>query len=57
MIRKVPIILQVEDDLKTFKEAMTSRDSAFWKEAMNDELDSIMTNHTWCNDPPDFSSR
>ena len=57
MIRKGPIILQVEDDLKTFKEAMTSRDSAFWKEAMNDELDSIMTNHTWCNDPPDFSSR
>ena len=28
-IRKVPIILQVEDDPKTFKEAMASRDSAF----------------------------
>ena len=46
-IRKVPIILQVEDDPKTFKEAMASRDSAFWKDAIQDEMDSIMSNHTW----------
>ena len=28
-IQKVPIILQVEDDSKTFEEAMVSRDLAF----------------------------
>nr|GEY20364.1 hypothetical protein [Tanacetum cinerariifolium] len=35
----------VEDDPKTFDEAMKSRDVAFWKEAINDEMDSIMGNH------------
>ena len=37
----------MEDDPKTFKEAMASRDSAFWKDAVQDEMDSIMSNHTW----------
>ncbi|GKC35198.1 zinc finger, CCHC-type containing protein, partial [Tanacetum coccineum] len=37
----------VEDGLKTFDEAMKSRDVAFWKEAINDEMDSIMGNNTW----------
>ena len=46
VIRKVSIVLQVEDDPKTFKEAMASRDSAFWKEAIQDKIDSIMSNHT-----------
>ncbi|GJX30044.1 zinc finger, CCHC-type containing protein [Tanacetum coccineum] len=32
----------VEDDLKTFDEAMKSQDVTFWKEAINDEMDSIM---------------
>ncbi|GKD14612.1 zinc finger, CCHC-type containing protein [Tanacetum coccineum] len=36
-----------EDDLKTFDEAMKSQDVAFWKEAINDEMDSIMGNNTW----------
>ena len=44
---KFPMILQVEDDPKTYQEAMSSRDSTFWKEAINDEMDSIMSNHTW----------
>ncbi|WKA11318.1 hypothetical protein VitviT2T_028828 [Vitis vinifera] len=26
---------------------MASRDVAFWKEAINDEMDSIMSNQTW----------
>nr|CAN83010.1 hypothetical protein VITISV_010102 [Vitis vinifera] len=26
---------------------MASRDAAFWKEAINDEMDSIMSNQTW----------
>ena len=31
----------------TFEVAMKSNDSAFWKEAVNDEMDSIMRNKTW----------
>ena len=26
---------------------MTSRDASFWKEAINDEIDSIMSNQIW----------
>ncbi|GJQ93587.1 zinc finger, CCHC-type containing protein [Tanacetum coccineum] len=37
----------VEDDPKTFDEAMKSQDVAFWKEAINDEMDSIMGHNTW----------
>nr|GEW70166.1 zinc finger, CCHC-type [Tanacetum cinerariifolium] len=37
----------VEDDLKTFDESMKSQDVAFWKEAINDEMDFIMGNNTW----------
>ncbi|GJU02580.1 zinc finger, CCHC-type containing protein [Tanacetum coccineum] len=37
----------VEDDPKKFDEAMKSQDVAFWKEAINDEMDSIMGNNTW----------
>ncbi|GKA28135.1 hypothetical protein Tco_0714303 [Tanacetum coccineum] len=36
----------VEDDLKTFDEAMKSQDVALWKEAINDEMVSIMGNNT-----------
>ena len=46
-IIKIPILLIVEDDPKTFREAMASRDVAFWKEAVNDEIDSIMSNNKW----------
>ena len=45
--RKIPIILLIEDDPKTYNEAVASRDSAFWKDAIQDEMDSIMSNHTW----------
>ena len=45
--RIIPIILQVEDDPKPYKEAMASRDASFWKDAIRDEMDSIMSNHTW----------
>ncbi|GJR67388.1 putative reverse transcriptase domain-containing protein [Tanacetum coccineum] len=37
----------VKDDPKTFDEEMKSHDAAFWKEAINDEMDSIMGNNTW----------
>nr|GEV87869.1 hypothetical protein [Tanacetum cinerariifolium] len=36
----------VEDDPKTFDEAMKSHDVASWKEAINDEMESIMGNNT-----------
>nr|GEX67906.1 zinc finger, CCHC-type [Tanacetum cinerariifolium] len=36
----------VEDDPKTFDEAMKSHDVAFWKKAINDEMDFIMGNNT-----------
>ncbi|KAI3701767.1 hypothetical protein L6452_27096 [Arctium lappa] len=37
----------IEEDPKSFDEAMKSQDIAFWKEAINDEMDSIMGNNTW----------
>ncbi|GKE20119.1 zinc finger, CCHC-type containing protein, partial [Tanacetum coccineum] len=37
----------VEDDSKTFDEAMNSQDVALWKEVINDEMDFIMGNKTW----------
>lgn len=39
--------LIVEDDPKTFEEAMKSQDVAFCKETINDEMDSIMGNNTY----------
>ncbi|KAL0287616.1 UNVERIFIED_CONTAM: Retrovirus-related Pol polyprotein from transposon TNT 1-94 [Sesamum calycinum] len=35
----------LEGDPKTFTEAMTSRDAVFWKEAVNDEMDSLLANN------------
>ncbi|CAM8968501.1 unnamed protein product [Rhodiola kirilowii] len=37
----------IEDEPKTFDEAMKSQDVSFWKEAINDEMDSIVGNNTW----------
>jgi hypothetical protein len=47
ILKKTPMILNIEDDPKTFGQAMSSRDVAFWKEAVNDEMDSILSNNTW----------
>nr|GEW62531.1 hypothetical protein [Tanacetum cinerariifolium] len=38
---------QKEEDPKTYNEAMQSRDAAFWKEAIDDEIGFIMENNTW----------
>ncbi|GKD95653.1 zinc finger, CCHC-type containing protein [Tanacetum coccineum] len=35
------------DDPKIFDEVMKSREVSFWKEAINDEMDSIIGNNTW----------
>ncbi|GJR93801.1 zinc finger, CCHC-type containing protein [Tanacetum coccineum] len=37
----------IEDDLITYNKTMQSRDAAFWKEVINDEIGSIMENNTW----------
>nr|GEV78252.1 zinc finger, CCHC-type [Tanacetum cinerariifolium] len=37
----------IEADLRTYNKAMQSRDDAFWKEAIDDEIGSIMENNTW----------
>nr|GEV08527.1 hypothetical protein [Tanacetum cinerariifolium] len=34
-------------DPRTYNEAMQSRGAAFWKEAIDDEIGSIMENNTW----------
>ena len=31
IIRKIPIVLQIQEDAKIYKEVMTSRDDSFWK--------------------------
>ena len=46
VLNKIPIVFNKEDDPKTFEEAMTSKYSTFWKEAVNDEIDLILSNNT-----------
>ena len=41
------VIFLLESDPQTFKEAMLSSDSAPWKEVVNSEIESILSNHTW----------
>nr|GEU54511.1 zinc finger, CCHC-type [Tanacetum cinerariifolium] len=42
-----------EDDPKIFDEEIKSHDVTFWKEAIHNEMDSIMGNNTWVlADPP-----
>ena len=37
----------LEDKPQSFKEAMLSPEAPYWKEAINDEVESILQNHTW----------
>ncbi|GJY63696.1 zinc finger, CCHC-type containing protein, partial [Tanacetum coccineum] len=37
----------IEEDPITYSEATKSRDAAFWKEAIGDEIVTIMKNNTW----------
>ncbi|GJW02389.1 zinc finger, CCHC-type containing protein [Tanacetum coccineum] len=46
-LTNTPIALMLRMTPKTFDEGMKSQDVAFWKEAINDEMDSIMGNNTW----------
>uniref|UniRef100_A0A2N9GWL4 Uncharacterized protein n=1 Tax=Fagus sylvatica TaxID=28930 RepID=A0A2N9GWL4_FAGSY len=47
VLSKLPFVGNMEEDPNTFSEAMASRDAAFWREAINDEMDSILSNNTW----------
>ena len=47
VLNKIPLLLNIEEDPKTFNKAMSSRDASFWREAVNDEMDSIISNQTW----------
>ena len=37
----------MEDDPVTFKQAMTSPEAKYWKESINSEIQSIVSNGTW----------
>ena len=43
----VPYLYNVEGDPLTYNNAMASHDSAFWKKAIDDEMQSIMGNNIW----------
>nr|GEX48291.1 hypothetical protein [Tanacetum cinerariifolium] len=40
-------IFEPQKDPKTYNKAMQSRDAAFWKEAVDDEIGSLTKNNTW----------
>jgi hypothetical protein len=46
VLNKIPILLIVKHCHKTYKETMMSRDVTFWKETMNDRMDSLLYNNT-----------
>ena len=39
ILNKISILLIIEDDPKTHKDAMMSWDVTFWKDVVNDEMD------------------
>jgi hypothetical protein len=47
VLNKFLFVGNVEENPNTYNEAMASRDTAFWREAVNDEMDSILSNNTW----------
>ena len=46
VLSKLPFVGNVEEDPNTYSKAMASRDVAFWREVVNDEMDSILSNNT-----------
>jgi hypothetical protein len=58
VLNKFPFVGNVEEDPNTYNEAMASRVVAFWREAVNDEMDSILSNNTWVlvDLPPDSNT-
>ncbi|GJQ96763.1 retrovirus-related pol polyprotein from transposon TNT 1-94 [Tanacetum coccineum] len=42
----IQVLLNVEDAPKSYKEAITSRNFAFWNETIDDEMDFLISNNT-----------
>ena len=40
-------VFNIEENPQNLKKALTSFDSIFWKEAINDEMKSLISNRTW----------
>ena len=40
-------VFNIEENPQNLKKALTSPDSIFWKEAVNDEMESLISNKTW----------
>ena len=40
-------VFNIEENPQNLKEALTSLDAIFWKEAVNDEMESLISNRTW----------
>ena len=40
-------VFNIEENPQNLKEALTSSDSIFWKEVINDEIESLISNRTW----------
>ena len=51
-------VFNIEENPKNLKEALTSPDAMFWKEAVNDEIESLISNRTWklVDLPPDYKT-
>jgi hypothetical protein len=47
VLNKLPFVGNEEEDPNTYSEAMALRDASFWRVAVNDEMDSILSNNIW----------
>ena len=47
VLSKLPFVGNMEEDPNIYSEAMASRDVAFFRVAVNDEMDSMLSNNTW----------
>ena len=41
------VALLLKNELQTFKAVMSSSQSTYWKEAVDSDIESILSNHTW----------
>ena len=40
-------VFNIEENPQNLKKALTSPDTIFWKETVNDEIESLISNRTW----------
>ena len=40
-------VFNIEENTQNLKEALTSPNAIFWKESVNDEMESLISNKTW----------